>query len=106
MGIRKWVLSIYQPTAPLIIMTLAAFGRELRSEAATKRLFHRFMTLRPMFMRPDRTTNGDRGVATKGRIRYSPPGMPALPAVCDSNGRWIRIVVPWPNWLLTSILPL
>jgi hypothetical protein len=106
MGIRKWVLSVYQPTAPLIIMNPAAFGWELRSEAATQRLLHRFMSLRPMFMGPDRSTNGDRGVATRGHICYSPPGMPALPAVSDSNGRWIRIVVPWPNWLLTSILPL
>jgi len=45
------------------------------------------MNLRPMEMGAGRAANGERGVTTEGRIRYSPPGMLAIPAVVHSNGR-------------------
>jgi hypothetical protein len=49
--------------------------------------FHRGMNARAIPMGADGGTNGEKGVATEGRERYSPLGMLALLAVVDKNGR-------------------
>ena len=87
MGLMKPDLRVYRLTWLLCIDEASRLANSQDLARLHVVLFQRFLDPRPIAIGAKRTGNGERGVTTEGRLRYSPPGMLAIPAVVDSNGR-------------------